>query len=167
MDEDVIIKPSIRINPTKVSYVPSVPKGFTIYIDTREQMPYVFGDIPAVSHKLAFGDYSIKGFESDISIERKSQSDFYGSITSGRDRFKRMIERMEGVEFKGLIIECSEANLLTPELTYSNIHPNSIYSTIIAFEIKHRFHVYYGAREDCRIKVINWLVKYYNYKRLG
>lgn len=161
-----IIRPTLSVNPRRCSYVPQIPKGLVIIRDTREQLPYSFNNkIPYIDKALKFGDYSIKGYESKISIERKSASDFYGTIAQGRERFNRMLCRMNKAEFKGLVIECSEEELLTPELSYSNIHPNSVYGSIISFEIKHGVHIYYGDRKACQIKIINLFVKFWKLKK--
>lgn len=169
VNDGQFIRPSCTVNPSKSSYIASIPLGLTLITDTREQLPYKFKGIPNVVHKLTSGDYSIKGMESMVSIERKSQSDFYGTITKGRDRFKRMLQRMadSNTEFKGMVIECTEEQLMTPETSYSNIHINSVYATIIAFEVKHNLHIYYGSRAECEQKVINWLVYFYKMKRGG
>lgn len=137
----------------------------TICVDTREQLPYKLKNIPYISEKLDFGDYSIVGMENMISIERKMQDDFYGTITNGRERFKKELNRMQEAEFKGLLIECEECQLMTPELSYSNIKINSIYGSIISFEIRYGLHVYYGSRADCEQKLINWLGCFYRMKR--
>ena len=76
-----------------------------------------------------------------------------------------MLERMQEAEFKGLVIEAYEDEVLEPELSYSSIHSNSVYSTITALEVKYGFHVYMGSRKDCENKLINWLVYFYKMKR--
>ncbi len=159
------IKPSIRLNPRTVEFKPLIPSGLVLVIDTREQAPFKPDGVPSLRRKIDYGDYSIKGFESQVSIERKGLEDFYGSIGRGRDRFKRMLERMQETEFRGLVIEAHENEVLTPELSYSNIHKNSVYSTIIALEIKYGLHIYMGSRKDCENKMLNWLIYFYRMKR--
>jgi hypothetical protein len=76
---------------------------FTIVVDSREQLPYEFTGmvgqgseslvVPTVVQGLASGDYSIAGMEDQVAVERKSLDDLYGSVTWGRDRFEREIER--------------------------------------------------------------------------
>jgi|SaaInlLV_10m_DNA_2_1039722.scaffolds.fasta_scaffold00136_58 DNA excision repair protein ERCC-4 len=159
---DEFCAPPIKLNPTHVSYIPSVPKDFIISVDTREQKPYKFGKIPVIVKTINAGDYSINGMEHLVSIERKSQADFYGTITGhARARFYRMLDRLDSHLFKGLIIECEEIELLSPETSFSEIHKNSVYSTIISFEIKRGLHVYYGNRRSCAIKIANWLLVFY------
>ncbi|RLC36615.1 hypothetical protein DRH27_04955 [Candidatus Falkowbacteria bacterium] len=155
--------PKIRVNPSRVHYVPAIPKGFTIVIDSNEQNPLKFGNIPTVTKKLDSGDYGILGMEFSVCIERKSQSDFYGSIVGdGRERLYLMFDRTKGYGFKAFVIECEEAELMTPELTFSGVKPQSVYATVSSWEVKYGYHFYYGNRRACAVKVANWLINYYN-----
>lgn len=154
---------------TQFNYIPPTLNGFCIVYDTREQLPYTFSDLGINSLKQCLGisgaDYSVKGFENKIRIERKSQSDFYGSIGKDRKRFEKTIKFLSTLEFAGLLIECTEEELLCPEITYSNISANSIYGTIVSFQVKYGIHVYCGNRDQCRQRLINWAVKFYKIKR--
>jgi len=155
--------PQISINPSRVHYIPPIPKDFKIVIDTREQQPLKFGKIPIVFSKLESGDYGIEGMEYSVCIERKSQSDFYGSIVGeGRERLYNLFERTRGYGFKAFVIECEEAEIMTPELTFSGVKPSSVYATISSWEVKHGYHFYYGTRKACALKIANWLINYYN-----
>lgn len=84
---------------------------FTVVTDTREQAPFAFmsiepwDEIRVVRSALATGDYSIHGFEDRISIERKSVSDFYGSIGGDRERFEREMVRMKTMKYAAVVIE--------------------------------------------------------------
>lgn len=175
-DHNKIIRPTLSINPRKSVYIPQVPKGLIIVRDTREGLPYSFNNrIPYVDKALRFGDYSIKGMENLISIERKTLSDFYGSIggkkkegvlNTRRERLHNEFGRMKdaGVEFKALVIEAEEEMVLTPELSYSRLNSNSIYGTIVSFELRYNIHIYYGDRKACQVKMINWFVKFWRLK---
>ena len=75
---------------------------FTVAYDTREQAPWTFGNVVlggklwVVRRQLttmATGDYAIADMDR-VCIERKSASDFYGSVVGGAPRFKREHERM-------------------------------------------------------------------------
>jgi len=153
----------VKIKNTEM-YVPEIPEHFIILKDTREQMPYQFSGIPSISRKLHEGDYSIENYDAGITIERKGLNDFYGSIAQGRNRFMREMERLKSYEFKGLVIEAEEQDVLCPEQSFRKIHRNTVYSTIVSLEVKHNVHVYYGSRKMCENKVLNWLVKFWNFK---
>lgn len=153
-------------------YLPQIPTGFCIAVDiqewTKNHNGYRFNDLNIDTICKNFGhykaDYSVVGFEDQIRIERKSQTDFYSSIGYGRERFNKTIEEMKGLEFAGLVIEAPEEDLLHPELTYSNISANSVYATIISYKIK-GIHIYCGTRKNCRMMLVNLLIKFYKEKR--
>lgn len=154
---------TIRVN-NSFSYYPNIPENFCIVTDTREQNPYKFRDlgIENVVKKLEFGDYSILGMENIITVERKSQGDFYGSIGKDRNRFKKRIIELSKLQWAGLVIEATEDELLCPEISWSYIGAESVYGSITAFEAKYNVHVYCGSREYARMRLVNWLVKFFN-----
>ncbi len=75
-----------------------------LIVDTREQLPLTFTHLDAVRGTLTTGDYSVDGLQSRFAVERKSTPDLVGSLTQGRDRFMRELERMRGVDFARLLI---------------------------------------------------------------
>tara|TARA_Y100000593_G_scaffold84789_1_gene160807 strand:+ start:12118 stop:13074 length:957 start_codon:yes stop_codon:yes gene_type:complete len=81
---------------------------FTIYVDTREQRPLRFSS-PIEVKTLSFGDYACSDskLSSNIYIERKSLTDFIGTMSGGLERFKKEIERSreEGCKLVILIEE--------------------------------------------------------------
>ena len=66
-----------------------------IYIDTREKKPLNFKNVETEVRTLKFGDYAFSDEEASCKcyIERKSTSDFIGTLSGGYDRFCREIER--------------------------------------------------------------------------
>ena len=69
----------------------------TIAVDTREQQPWSFSNLPSTRMTLQTGDYSVVGLVDRITIERKSLGDLLGTIGQGRDpdsAFMRRLERM-------------------------------------------------------------------------
>lgn len=89
------------------------PKIFPvdIVVDSREQAPFAFlsiepwDQIPTVTAALPTGDYSLRGFEDRVTVERKSISDFYGSIGADRERFEREMIRMAAMQRAFVVIE--------------------------------------------------------------
>jgi hypothetical protein len=96
--------------------VKTKPSPFTVVVDTREQMPFKFRDIDdhrghvlevaTTRRKLDAGDYSILGLEQEISIERKTKPDMYGTAGKGRDRFEREIDLLAAMAAPAIIIQC-------------------------------------------------------------
>ena len=112
---------------------PKKPKYTPVFlIDTREQRPYTFtgpDDLPypTLRTKLDEGDYSIAAKSAEagpdsvaflanlqgrVAIERKTLDDFVGSISQGRPRFMREIDRLKDYWLKVVVVEASLADIL-------------------------------------------------------
>lgn len=114
-------------------------------VDTREQAPWGFDNLTDGADKkplvvktekatLQSGDYSIAGFESQISIERKSKEDLYGTLTGGRERFERELERLQAMQWSIVIAEASLWEVVHSPPVGSRVLPKSIFRSIIALE---------------------------------
>ena len=156
------VKKTLIVRKKKL-YHPPIPNNMVVVIDTREQLPYLFPRCRASVHKLEAGDYSLEGYENVMAVERKSANDFFGSLVNNkdkdnRDRFERELEILKGYKFKALVIEAEEQEILQPEMYGRGISSNSIKGSIISFEVKYGLHVYYGSRERCENKILNWFI---------
>ncbi len=83
----------------------------TIIIDSREQTPWSFCNLPTERAALDAGDYSLVGLTHAVAIERKSLDDLLACIGRERDRFKRELARLRGFRFRTLVVEASYADL--------------------------------------------------------
>jgi len=127
-----------------------VVSPFTVVIDTREQAPFDFSEVPAresdgggyvvvrcVRRGLPTGDYSIEGFESRVAVERKSLADLYGTLGRGRERFAREFDRLAELEFAAVVVEGGWQHVVDPEgndpLWYSRLEPRSVWGTVFAW----------------------------------
>lgn len=86
---------------------------FVIVVDTREQKELVFGKFAIEKKCLSAGDYSIQGYEDQITFERKSVQDLVGTLIGGHERFLREMERMRAYKVRYILIEHS------PEVLYT------------------------------------------------
>lgn len=87
-----------------------------IVTDTREQLNLDFTgfkDVEVVRTKLDAGDYSVSGYESLITFERKSVQDLVGTLIGGHERFLRELERMKSYKEKYILVEHSPTILFT------------------------------------------------------
>ena len=84
--------------------IPETPPSPVIIVDTREQKPYKFS-IPTVKRGLSSGDYSIVGYEEDITVERKSLPDLVRCCGRDRSRFMDQCNRLILIKHRLLIIE--------------------------------------------------------------
>jgi ERCC4-type nuclease len=79
---------------------------FTIIVDTREQTPWEFGFHNTAKRKLDTGDYSMEGFESLFTIERKrSVSEIANNLSESR--FKDVLDRLSKIPHSFMIMEFS------------------------------------------------------------
>ena len=81
----------------------------TIQIDTREQNPLRFENLPSERATLPVGGYGVRGFSdwenSAFIIERKNLEDLCHRLGKDRERFLRECEKMRAFRFKALVIE--------------------------------------------------------------
>ena len=101
-----------------------------IIVDTREKIPWdwegdnKFEDV--IYEKLDVGDYSLRGLEDLVCIERKAHGDELYTNLTGKpkknyiERFYREIERMKDHKLKFIIIEQSCEDVLNPQSYYIN-----------------------------------------------
>lgn len=85
-----------------------------IVIDTREQQPWTFSH-PTVVRKLDVGDYSLSGYEDEVTIERKSSPNELLTNMGGRDwpRFLRELKTLcTDYEYRCIICEFTLKQLL-------------------------------------------------------
>jgi ERCC4-type nuclease len=80
----------------------------TIIIDTREQEPLAFANLPAEVGTLTTGDYSVKHLERLVAVERKSLTDLLMCVTGERDRLERELQRLMAYRFRLLVIEADQ-----------------------------------------------------------
>lgn len=81
-----------RLKTVKERFSRPVKFDIEILVDTREQQPLKLRN-PKES-KLSVGDYTLSGDNYNYTyIDRKSEGDFRGTVTTGFDRFCREVER--------------------------------------------------------------------------
>jgi hypothetical protein len=113
-----------------------------VVADTREQLPFGFQGmlcdakdgggpltVPVVRGTLKSGDYSLKGFESRVAVERKSVADLFGTLGQGRDRFERELGRLAEMEYAAVVVEGDWREIL-------GIYPGGLYDLRREFEAK-------------------------------
>ena len=96
-----------------------------ILVDSREKLPWDWEPDDAfesIEHcKLDAGDYSIKGLEHIIAIERKASVDeLFINFTRDKDRIKAEFERLKDHKFKVMMLEFSREDAMNPAKYYIN-----------------------------------------------
>jgi len=99
----------------------------TIMIDSREQCRWAFPVhlVDTVVGTIKSGDYAVAGDEANFAIERKTFDDFCGTVSSGWERFKKEIQRMNDANFpaKVIIVETSFDQILDGSSNHPNLKP--------------------------------------------
>jgi len=120
----------------------------TIQIDTREQNPLVFENLPSERATLECGDYGVRGFSEPscrrFIIERKSLDDLCATLSKGRDRFMREVELLMRYQFRGLVIEGTQ-DMIELKQYRSLISPQAIISTLDALSVRCGIQVFWCA----------------------
>lgn len=114
--------------------------------------------------KLDTGDYSIKGYEDLIMIERKTIGDLWGSLTLQRERFMKEMERAREYPVRYLIIEGSLKEI-NSGFRYSQVRPEFILASLMSLQIKYGVHVMFtDSRTDVAQAYVRKLIaKLYQY----
>lgn len=140
------------------------PPGFRIVADTREQLPYFEGEPWCGRGTLATGDYSLRGFEGRVVIERKSLPDLYGSVSSGRERFQREFERLAKIPRAILLVEGTYRDIIDPdpEVVRSRMLPTSVEGTVLSWCLRWGvWPIFAGGRRQAERLVFRTLALWY------
>lgn len=111
--------------------------GFIIVVDDREKKPYEFPS-PYVYGRLPSGDYSIKGYETRIAVERKRPCELFANFTTHRDRFRREWERLSTYEEAHLVIEGDIYACATQYDRHSSVSPHVVISSLMKWSRRYR-----------------------------
>lgn len=158
-----------------VSRTVPITVPFVVAIDQREKVPFRFTGlradakhnrrpliVPTEFVHLATGDYSIQGHEGNVTIERKSLADLYGTLGQHRERFEREHERLACFHRAIIVVEAGwfDAMKFPPE--HSRLNPKTIFRTAISWYV--RYGVPWIMAEDRRLAEIytfRFLEKYW------
>lgn len=112
-----------------------------VLVDTREQNPYQFR-CPTEVATLKTADYSLKGLENLVGIERKTIEDLISCLTDGRDRFEAELYRGRALDYFAVVIEGSLSDLANGKYR-SKMNPKSAVQSLLAFSVRYRLPVFF------------------------
>lgn len=124
-----------------------IPSQFAVVIDGREREPYRFIDMKAKNSKgeavpllpnleygrLETGDYSVRGLEQLVAVERKSLADLYSTLGQDRDRFEREHERLAAMKTACVVIEADWDTIINHPPERSQLNPQSVLGTFTSW----------------------------------
>jgi len=133
-----------------------------ILVDSREQAPLEIEGFVTERTGLPVGDYGIRGF-SDWSnprfiIERKSLPDLAQSLSHGRERFLREIEKMRQFGFRALLIEGTREDVLAGKHE-TGMTPTSILASLDALAVRCNLHVFWAGSAFGAARQLEGLVR--------
>lgn len=80
-------------------------------IDTREQQPLDLSPLRMEPGTLDTGDYSVRGLEHVVRIERKSLDDLVACVGRERERFDREVQRLLAYPVRVLLVEATWSDI--------------------------------------------------------
>jgi ERCC4-type nuclease len=107
-----------------------------IIVDTREQKPWKWASQPGVTTEkatLTAGDYSVKGHEKTIAIERKSLADLVQTLSRGRERFERECDRLLSFSYRTVVVEATLEQIFKHKYR-SMVVPNAVIGSMCAIQ---------------------------------
>ncbi len=110
--------------------------------DSREQCPFRF-KTPTEVAALPTADYSVKGLENRIAIERKELGDLCNSLGGNRERFTKELERSRALDFFAIIIEADFRTIRKGQYN-SLIRSSSVIGSLLTFSIRYNAHIFFA-----------------------
>ena len=127
--------------------------------DTREQKPWDFkphGWKVEVA-KLDTGDYSIKGLEDKVSIERKSIHDFVNTMFHAKQRFAKEVDRLRVLPYRIIVVEGDLIDVVQHRYR-SRVHPNAVIGMMNYLNIAGGIEVkFWGDPETAALCAQSWM----------
>lgn len=124
-----------------------------IVIDSREKNPYEVMRYGTETASLPIGDYSIRGFEDEVAIERKTASDLTACLSQEREkkRFEQELARSRALDFFAVVIEASFSDLAYANNGSSKTSAKARLEALLRLVVKYRVPLYFaGNREQAR-----------------
>ena len=109
------------------------PKSVVAIVDTREQIPLDLTPLQTELGTLATGDYSVKGMEHVITIERKSLPDLLGCVGRDRPGFDREVQRLLAYPVRALVVESTWAVIEIGNWTRSKVTPAAAIGSLLGW----------------------------------
>ncbi len=123
-----------------------------------------------IVEKLDYGDYAIKDYDRVAVVERKQNVvELCGNIGKYRERFEAELQRMVDAQVlrKYIVIEDYWSSVLKKQ-RYSKMHPNSIFESIIALQVKYDIpFLFCGTHEMAQRVTRSLLLKSFRYYKEG
>lgn len=147
---------------------PSSDGRLEVVVDTREQEPYAFDpEAVAVTRRaLPVGDYSLPGYETSVTIERKSLADFVSSVIQGRNRFLRELRALAEYDLGCVVVEASIEDIVARRYR-SGANPNAVIGATLSIIVDHGVPVFFCGDRQLACRFVEGLLRRYHRKVHG
>lgn len=108
------------------------PEQLTAVVDTREQWPLDLEPLRTITGTLATGDYSLRGLEHIVALERKSLPDLLACVGRERERFDREVQRLLAYPVRALLIESTWQDIERGEWR-GEIKPDQVTGSVLGW----------------------------------
>ena len=108
------------------------PENLIAVIDTREQLPLDLSPLRVERATLTTGDYSVRGLEHVVAIERKSLGDLLSCIGMERQRFEKEVQRLLAFSTRALVVEATWQQIEAGEWR-SKIKPQAALGSLLGW----------------------------------
>ena len=135
-----------------------------VIVDSREQLPFTFSheryDVQIQQGTLAVGDYSLRGLEDKVAVERKSLPDLVQCLGRERERFERELQRGAALDAFAVVVEGSWSDLANGNFR-SQFNPHAACQSVLAFMARYRLpFLFAGSRPAAEYSVWGFLRQY-------
>ncbi len=129
---------------------------FIILADTREQMipPFPPG-VEVQRATLGEADYTTPALRTIAVIERKSAADLASTLSWGRERFDREVQRLQAYRWKCIVCESD----LSQVYRLTAMHPHSIIGSLASLYARWEIPTLFCANESGAGRLIAGLLK--------
>ena len=111
------------------------PENVTAICDSREQQPLNLEPLKVETGCLRTGDYSIRGLQHVVAIERKSLPDLLSCVGVQRERFQHEVDRLRAFPSAALVIE-STWEEIEMGCWRSRVSPASVTGSLIGWSMQ-------------------------------
>ena len=162
--------PKSIIRATRDGHAVRIPKPVIVIDSGESRGGYTFERfagwiVGTERRRLKDGDYTLKGLERIVTVERKAPADAVGSVMPPlRAAFLERCQRMARFQRKAIVIECSYATLRSSyeEFTESQAHPNAVVGSYLAIQERWGIPVHFiDGPELSEEYVAHFLTKFY------
>jgi DNA excision repair protein ERCC-4 len=108
-----------------------------VLCDSREQRPFPFPEGVTIERTtLGEADYSTPMLIDRVRIERKSGTDLATTLTFGRERFDREVERLKRFPHRLVIVEADLGDFFQGRIQ-TRMHPNALVGSLASLYARH------------------------------